>query len=244
MATFTSLPTELRLKIYRELFIPKPRASRICQYTRDPVALYIDHTFHTALLGVSKKVHEEANSVLYGETVWTLHVYLIFRGDKYHGSNLDCALRSLKCSNHFPYIRNCVLDVRLFRDQSGERNTTFSGIDALHAHVQTVHRLLSRARGLRSIEVSWRDYANYNMTESVRRLLEPLQQLPTTYELFIGTVENDIGGLNESSYWPNMLRAYRVMLFGRIYGENNRIAGKVAKSHGRVLWPSKHTARN
>lgn len=108
-----SLPAELRLQIYRELFISKPRASRVGERVKGPITCYNDRTFHIAILEVSKKVHEEAISILYGETVWTLHVYLIFRGDKIHGSNVDCALHSLASSEQFPYLRTCILDVRL-----------------------------------------------------------------------------------------------------------------------------------
>ena len=62
------------------------------------------------------------------------------------------ALRSLACSKQFTYIHTCNLDVRLFRGELKENNTTFSGVDALRANIETVH-ILERA-DLREIEVS------------------------------------------------------------------------------------------
>ena len=68
MATFMTLPIELRLQIYRELFVStKPRGWRMAQRVRRPVTCYIDRTFNTAILEVNKKIYEEAKSILYGE---------------------------------------------------------------------------------------------------------------------------------------------------------------------------------
>ena len=217
MATFMSIPLELRLEVYRELFSSNPRASRIGQNARGTVALYSDRTFYTAILGVNKKVHEEAVSVLYGETVWKLHVYLIFRGDKYHGSNLGDALHALTRSNHFHYIRTCSLDVRVLRDQS-KKDTTFHGTEMLRANVRLVSRFLSRACRLQEVEVSWRHYLDHDYNESVRKSFKPLEQLTTKSKLPIKTVGNDIDGSMDSACWPDMLKAYRVMLFARACG--------------------------
>lgn len=214
MATFMSLPTELRLQIYRELFKSKPRVSRMGQHVRGPVTLYSDRTFHAAILEVSKKIHEETISVLYGETTWTLHLYLIFKGDKIHGEYMDTALRSLACSRPFPYIRTCVLDIRIFREESSENSTTFSGTDTLRAKVKIICKILSRAHGLKEIEVSWRNYFNHDLTEPRCRSLEPLDRLPITYKLSVVKVLSTLEGSNKDlDDWPNMLKAYRVMLF-------------------------------
>ena len=234
-----SLPTELRLQIYRELFISKARVSRIGHYDKNPVNCYIDRTFHTTILVVSKKVHAEAVSILYGGTAWTLHVYLIFKGDKMHGSNVDSALRSLACSKHFRYIRTCIVDVRLFRGESQEKSSTFSGIEALRANVKIVRQVLSHARSLRGFEVSWRNYFNEDLTEPRCRSLEPLDRMSITYKLSISKVENTPEGSSKDlTYWPDMLRAYRVMLFS---GKNNGIEWRLAKRHGRVMWKLNHS---
>ena len=240
-----SLPTELRLNIYRELYISKPRAFRIGQHVRAPVMFYNDRTFHTAILGVSKQVHDEAFTVLYGENALALHVYIIFRGDMYFGSRLDAALDSLERSKHFPYIRTCILDIRLLRGEPKEDNTTFSVIDALRAQVKTVSRVLFRAHGLQRIEVSWRNYFNRDLAEPRCRSLEPLDQLPITYKLSIGKLENDVRGSYDSTCWPDMLKAYRVMVFGRGCGEDgedNRIEWRAAKRYGRLQWRLNHMA--
>ena len=214
MATFMSLPTELRLQIYRELFISTPRAFRVGERVKGPVMCYKDRTFHIAILEVSKKVHAEAISILHGETVWTLHVYLIFRGDKIHGSNMNYALHSLARSKQFPYIRICILDIQLFREKSEFHNITFSGVDVLRATVKIVCQILSRASGLREIEVSWRNYFNNDLAELRSKSLEPLGQLPITYKLSICKVKNTPEGSNSDlSFWPDMLKAFRVMLF-------------------------------
>lgn len=186
------------------------------QCARGPITCHIDRTFRTAILEVSKKVHEEAVTILYGEPAWTLHVYLIFRGDKIHGSNVTSALHSLARSKQFPYIRTCILDVRLFRGESNENNSSFSGIEALRANVKIVCKVLSRACDLNHIEVSWRNYFNLDLTELRCRSLEPLDQLTTTYKLSIGRVENTReGSNNDVTYWPDMLKAFRVILFRR-----------------------------
>lgn len=230
MATFMSLPTELRLQIYRELFISKPRVSRLGRHVRGPVTFYNDRTFYTAVLEVSKQVHVEAISVLYGETAWTLHVYLIFRGNKIHGSNVDGALHSLARTKQFPYIRTCILDIRLFQGEVKETNTTFSGIEALRANVKIVRQVLSRAQGLKNIEISWRNYFNLDLTEPRCKSLEPLNQLPITYNLFIGKVESTTeGSNNDLTNWPDMLKAYRVMLFRGGYGDDGCIEWRAAK---------------
>lgn len=206
--------------------------------------LYNSRTFHTKILEVSRKVHEEAIAVLYGETAWTLEIYLIFRGAKMHGSNIDDALHSLAHLKQFPYIHTCKLDVRLFRGDPKENNTTFSGIDSLRANVKLVRRILSRARGLKDIKVSWRNYFNLDLTEPRCRSLEPLDQLPITYKLSIGKVDNTVDASNSDLMsWPDMLKANRVMLFGRVHGENDCIPWTEAKWHGRVLWRLNWTAR-
>lgn len=212
------------------------------QRARGPVTCYNDLTFHTAILEVSKKIHEEAISVLYGETAWTLHVYLIFRGDTLHGSNLDGALRCLAHSKQFPYIRTCILDVRLFRGKdTKENNTIFSGIDALRANIKIVRRVLSRVRGLENIEVSWRNYFILDLIGPRRRSLQPLEQLPIMYKISIGKVDNTSeGSRHHVTYWPDMLKAFRVMLFrGGCW--NVCVEWKAAKRHGRVLWRLNHS---
>lgn len=240
-----SLPTELRLQIYRELFIPKPRVSRMDHPVRGcggPVNCYNDRTFHTTILEVSNKVHEEAISILYGETAWALRVCLVFIGDKIHGTNVDTALRFVARSKHFPYIRSCVLDIRLFRGESKVTNTTFSGIEALRANVKIVRRVLLRARALREIQVSWRDYFNDDLTEQRCRSLEPLNGLPITYKLSIGKVKHTTqASNNDLAYWPDMLKAYRVMLFSGGCEKDNGIEWMPEKGHGRVLWRLKHS---
>ena len=186
----------------------------MAQRVRRPVTCYIDRTFHTAILGVNKKVYEEAKSILYGETDWTLHIFLIFRGSKIHGSDVDSALHSLSRSDKFPYVRTCILDIRLFRGKSDN----FSGVSTLRANIKTVRQVLSRARGLRCIEVSWRSYFNRDPTEPRCRSLEPLGQLPIKYRLTIGKVEKTVERSDDDlSDWPDMLKAFRVMLFRGAY---------------------------
>lgn len=190
----------------------------MAQRVRRPVTCYIDRTFSIAILEVNKKVYEEAKSILYGETDWTLHIFLIFRGSKIHGSDVDSALHSLSRSNKFPYVRTCILDVRLFRGKSDENNTNFSGVDTLRANIKIVRQALSRARGLRCIEVSWRNYFNRDPAEPRCRSLEPLGQLPIKYKLTIGKVESTVERSDEDlTYWPDMLKAFRVMLFRGAY---------------------------
>ena len=213
MATFMTLPTELRLQIYRELFVLK-REPRLDQHVGGRIICCTYRTFYTAILEVSKKVHEEAKSILYGETACTLHIYLIFKGCKIHGSDVKSALHSLSRSEHFPYVRNCILDIRLFRGEAQENNTSFSGVDTLRANVKSVRQILFRAPGLKEIEVSWRSYFNLDLAEPRCRSLEPLDQLPVKYKLSVSKVEKT----SECSdcdfyYWPNMLKAYRVVLF-------------------------------
>lgn len=206
MATFMSLPTELRLQIYRELFISKPRESRLGGQVSGPMIYYNNCTFHTAILGVSRDVHREAISVFYGENAWKLHVYLIFKGDKIHRSDAASALRSLACTELFSHIRTCVLDVRIFRGESKKKNVFFSGVDALRANIKTVRKLLSRA-DLREIGVSWRNYCDYDLTEPRRRSLEPLDQLPITYKLSVKEVESTSRGSDKDlTSWPNVLK--------------------------------------
>lgn len=232
-----SIPTEIRLQIYRELFILKPRVTLVGEHVKGPVTFYNDRTFDTAILGVSKQIYTEAISVLYGETAWTLHVYLIFRGNTIHGPRIDGALHSLAGSKHFPYIRNCILDVQLFRGESHKDNTNFTGIDALRANVKILRRYLSRARGLREMKVIWRNYFNLDLTESRCRSLMPLDQLPITYKLCIAEVENTLEGSNRGlSYWPDGLKAFRVMLFARGNGGNHCIEWTAANKHGRIGW--------
>ena len=227
MATLMSLPTELRLQIYRELFVSKLRTWRTGHPVKGPVNFYNHRAFHTAILEVSRKVHEEAISILYGETAWTLHIYLIFRGDNFHGSNLGSALNSLACSKQIPYIRTCILDVRLFRGQSKENSTTFSAIDALRTKVNIVRQALLRASGLREIKVSWRNYFSHDLTEPRCRSLEPLDQLPIMYKLIIENVDKTLkGSNNDLTNWPDMLKAFRVMLFRRGFRESTRIQWK------------------
>lgn len=222
MATFMTLPTELRLQIYRELFISKPRVWRMGQHARGPVTCYNGRTFHTAILAVSKKVYGEAKSVLYGGTAWTLHISLIFRGDKIHGSDVDSALHSLSHSIQFRYVRACILDIRLFRGQ--ESSNTFFGVDILRANVKTVRRALSRAPGLKEVEVLWRNYFICDPAELRRISLEPLDRLPIKYKLSIAKVENTFERSNSDlTYWPDMLKAFRVILFRGAYGEQIRV---------------------
>ena len=183
-----------------------------------PVTCYSDRTFHTAILEVSKKVHDEAISILYGEAAWKLHIYLIFWGNQIHGSNVDSALEYLARSKHFPYIRTCILDVRLFRRE--EKDTIFRSNDALRANINIVRGILLRAHGLRNIEVSWRNYFILDPFGPRCRTLEPLVHFPTSYKLSIFKV-NDSAEIsrNHLSYWPDMLKAFRVMLFRGGYGD-------------------------
>lgn len=205
MATFMSLPTELRLQIYRELFISKPQKSRTGERVSGPISCYKNCTFHTAILGVSREITREAVSIFYGVNAWNLHVYLIFKGDKIHGSDKACALRSFACTELFSHIRTCILDVRIFRGESKKKNVFFSGADALRANIKTVRKILSRA-DLREIDLSWRNYCDYDLTEPRRRALEPLDQLPVTYKLSIREVENTTESSNKDlTSWPNVL---------------------------------------
>ena len=207
-----SLPTELRLQIYQEVFISKPRESRMGVRVSGPVTCYSNRTFDTAILLVSREVHREAISIFYGATVWKLHVYLIFEGDEIYGSDVASALCSLACSERFSYLRTCVLDVRLFRGKSKKNNAYFSGVDALRANIETARKILSRA-DLREIEVSWRNYCDHDLTELRCRSLEPLDKLPITYNLSINKVVNTLEGSDEDlTCWPDMLKAFRVML--------------------------------
>lgn len=188
------------------------------QHARCPVTCYNSRTFHTAMLAVSKKVYGEAKSVLYGETAWTLHISLIFRGDKIHGSDVESALHYLSHSKQFRYVRACILDIRLFRGQ--ESGNTFFGVDTLRANVKTVRRALLRAPGLREVEVWWRNYFIGDHAERRRRSLEPLDQLPIKYKLSIAKVENTFErSTSDLAYWPDMLKAFRVILFRGAYGE-------------------------
>ena len=183
-------------------------------HVRGPVTCYSYHTFHTAILEVGKKIHEEAKSILYGATACTLHIYLIFKGSKIHGSDMNSALYSLSRSKQFPYVRTCILDIRIFRGEPQEDNTNFSGVDTLRTNVKTVCQALSRAPGLSEIEVSWRSYFNIDVMESRCRSLEPLDQLPIKYKLSISKVENILERSDSDlSYWPEMLKAFRVLLF-------------------------------
>ena len=216
MATFVTLPRELRFQIYRELFVskPKPRVWRMGHDVRGPVTCCNHRAFHTAILRVSRMVHDEAKTILYEETAWTLHIYLIFRGSTMHGYDVNGALHSLSRSDHFRYVQTCVLNILLFRGESHENNTSFSGVDRLRANVNTVRHSLSRAPSLRDIEVSWRSYFNLDLTESRCRSLEPLDQLPIKFKLSISQVEKTLDRSNsELSYWPDMLKAFRVTLF-------------------------------
>ena len=216
MATFVTLPRELRFQIYRELFVskPKPRVWRMGHDVRGPVTCCNHRGFHTAILGVCREVHYEAKTILYEETAWTLHIYLIFRGSTMHGYDVNGALHSLSRSEHFRYVQTCVLNIILFRGESHENNTSFSGVERLRANVNTVRHTLSRAPSLREIEVSWRSYFNLDLTKSRCRSLEPLDQLPIKYKLSISQVENTLDRSNsELSYWPDMLKAFRVTLF-------------------------------
>ena len=216
MATFVTLPPELRLQIYRELFVskPKPRVWRLGHDLRGPVTCCNHRAFHTAILEVSQQIHYEAKTILYEETAWTLHIYLIFRGSTMHGYDLNGALHSLSRSKHFRYVQTCVLNIRLFRGESHENNTSFSGGDRLRANVNTVRHTLSRAPSLRGIEVSWRSYFDLDLTDSRCRSLEPLDQLPIKYKLSISQVENTLDRSNSDlSYWPDMLKSFRVTLF-------------------------------
>ena len=211
-----SLPTELRLYIYQELFYSKSREWGIA----GPVNFYSSRAFHTAILRVCKKIHEEAMSVLYKETKWTLHVYLIFRGDKHHGPDLDSALHSLACSKHLSCIRTCILNVRLFRGGAKENNTTFSNVRTLRSNVKIVRRFLSRATGLQRVEVFWRNYFNLDLYTPRCRSLEPLKQLPITYKLSTFPVHKTTEGSNSDlTDWPDLLKAYRVALFERGRGD-------------------------
>lgn len=177
-----------------------------------PVTCYSNRTFDTAILLVSREVHKEAISIFYGATVWKLHVYLIFKGDEIYGSDVASALRSLACSERFTYLRTCVLDVRLFRGKSKKNNTYFSGVEALRNNIMTAREILSRA-DLGEIEVSWRNYCDYDLTESRCMSLEPLDKLPITYKLSINKVENTLEGSDKDlTCWPDMLKAFRVML--------------------------------
>ena len=237
MANFMSLPTEIRLQIYRELFIPKPRTVRMGLFFKGPVMLYNSRTFHTRILEASKKIHGEAIAVLYGETAFSLQIYLIFRGTKMHGSNIEDALHSLARSKQFSYLHTCIVDVRLFRGEPKENNTTFSGVESLRANVKLVRRTLLRARSL-----IWRDYYNVDLTEPRCRSLEPLDQLPITYKLSISKVDNTVEALDRDlMFWPDTLKANRVMLFGRGYGENDCIQWTVPKWYGR--WRLRRAAR-
>ena len=225
MATFVTLPRELRFEIYRELLVskPKPRVWRLDHDVRGPVTCCSHRAFHTAILRVSQQVHDEAKTILYEETAWTLHIYIIFRGNKIHGYDVNGALHSLSRSEHFRHIQTCVLNIRLFRGESHENNTSFSGVDRLRANVRTVRHALSRAPSLREIEVSWRSYFNLDLIESRCRSLEPLDQLPIKYKLSISQVETTLDRSNtELSYWPDMLKAFRVTLFMAAHGRVGR----------------------
>ena len=218
MATFMTLPTELRLQIYRELFVSKPRIWRMGQQLRGPVTCYNGRTFHTAILGVSRKIYGEAKSVLYGDTTWTLHIYLIFIGSKIHGSDVDSALHSLSRSKEFRYVRACILDIRLFRGQ--EHSNRFMGDHVLRANIKTVRQALLRAPALRDIEVSWRNYFSLDPTETRCRSLEPLDQLHIKYKLSIAKVVNTLErSKSDLADWPEMLKAFRVLLFRGASGE-------------------------
>ena len=180
---------------------------------RGPVTCCSTRVIHTAILGVSHQIHDEAKTILYEETAWTLHIYLIFRGSTMHGYDLNGALRSLSRSEHFRHVRTCILDVRLFRGESHENSTTFSGVDRLRANVNTIRHTLSRARSLREIGVSWASYFDLDLTESRCRSLEPLDQLPIKYKLSISQVEKTLDSSNRDlSYWPDMLKSFRVTL--------------------------------
>lgn len=120
-----------------------------------------------------------------------------------------------------PYLH---LGCSTFRGEIKKNSTTFASFDILRANVKLLRQTLSRARGLRNVEVSWRNYFNHDLARPRCRSLEPLNQLPITCKLSIGSVEITPERSNKDlAYWPDKLKGFRVMLFRGGYGENIRI---------------------
>ena len=64
---FEGLPAEMRLKVYRELLVSPAEIDPV--YGRDAIRVY------PAILRVSRKIHNEASVVLYGENMFASSIY-------------------------------------------------------------------------------------------------------------------------------------------------------------------------
>ena len=73
---FEGLPAEMRLKVYRELLVSPMEI--------DPVHGRDAMRFHPAILRVSRKIHNEADAVLYGENVFASTIFKDYISKLWH----------------------------------------------------------------------------------------------------------------------------------------------------------------
>ena len=230
MAGFFSLPTEIRIQIYRELISSTPKGIRIGPHDTGPVVVYSTNGFATSILRVCRKVHDEVKLILLKAIPVTLYIYLIYKGDKPYGSDvrneLGRALKSLSQSYQLKSCQYCVIDIRISQGtREWQRANDHYDPQKLLNAISEIKRLLLDVPMLREVEVAWVDYLGLDMDRCRTDALKPLSDLPVGYALQIrghryeGEDEYDYAKRREwesrqqIADWPDLLKPYKMLDF-------------------------------
>ena len=226
--TLLSLPAEIRLQIYRHLFVPTPAHDTMTFENVGPVALHRSHSIaELSIFCVCKQVHSEVVDAWRKVLDTTLYIYVVLSLEilaQVKEKEMEAALEAVVGNKLFCTARNCIIDIRLLQSNdvnwSGNYNFGDKFPPNLTTHLEDTSRAiastLSQMPSVTKIEVAWLRYVRPDPREAIQKILRPLRNLGRQLKF----VERDAGGFfrlkhilhssrSERRRWPHLMIPYR-----------------------------------
>ncbi|MDI1485996.1 MAG: hypothetical protein OHK93_004185 [Ramalina farinacea] len=230
--TLLSLPAEIRLQIYRHLFVPTPAHDTMTFENVGPVALHCSHSIaELNILCVSKQVHSEVvdawQKVL--DTNTTLYIYVVLSLEilaQIKEKEMEAALEAVVGNKLFCTAHSCIIDIRLLQSNDVNWSGSYDFGNKFPPNLTTyledtsgaIASTLSQMPSVTKIEVAWIRYVRPDPSEAIEKTLRPLRSLGRQLKF----VERDAGGFfrlkhifhsssSERERWPHLMIPYRKM---------------------------------
>ena len=187
-----SLPLEVRRNIYHYYFAPtlSRHESRYHLLQADKNCnIYCLTKCPTHILTVNHQLHDEAQEVLYGDTVWHISFNSFAPGTD-HNNVSDASLQAFGSRPEFQFIRNVTVGVMFYPvmkaiHRKAERR---SRLRVNRSLLRIIRRTLLNASNLRTVKLLWHDVIERRNWEKKQGCLNPLAKLPEKVKctIFLG----------------------------------------------------------